>query len=192
MKPPTPNFSVVQVGVVFRSPPCNSRTAPPLQLNLQRGGIRLQAPIARTWPPARALPEKDLGVKLSRKCRSSWCVDSFLLYPTCYSVTLDTMIPPVKSLVRYDKEVLVSTSKKGASGKDKLAKSGLKKSLPPVDPKASAQSQTEDILNSILPPRYDAVLLRSLQLITSLSVQRMERRRAVVGAVRLIYSCHSS
>ena len=64
------------------------------------------------------------------------------------------MIPPVKSLVRYDKEVLVSTSKKGASGKDKLAKSGLKKSLPPVDPKASAQSQTEDILNSILPPRY--------------------------------------
>ena len=64
------------------------------------------------------------------------------------------MIPPVKSLVRYDKEVLVSTSKKAASGKDKLAKSGLKKSLPPVDPKASAQSQTEDILNSILPPRY--------------------------------------
>ena len=85
------------------------------------------------------------------------------MYPTCYSVTLDTMIPPVKSLDRYDKEVLVSTSKKGASGKDKLAKSGLKKSLPPVDPKASAQSQTEDILNSILPPRYDAVLLRSLQ-----------------------------
>ena len=102
------------------------------------------------------------------------------------------MIPPVKSLVRYDKEVFVSTSKKGASGKDKLAKSGLKKSLPPVDPKASAQSQTEDILNSILPPRYDAVLLRSLQLNTSLSVQRMEQRRAVVGAVRLIYSCHSS
>ena len=67
------------------------------------------------------------------------------------------MIPPVKSLVRYDKEVLVSTSKKGASGKDKLAKSGLKKSLPPVDPKASAQSQTEDILNSILPPRYVAM-----------------------------------
>jgi hypothetical protein len=64
------------------------------------------------------------------------------------------MIPPVKSLVRYDKEVLVSTSKKAISGKDKLAKSGLKKSLPPVDPKASAQSQTEDILNSILPPRY--------------------------------------
>ena len=69
------------------------------------------------------------------------------------------MIPPVKSLVRYDKEVLVSTSKKAASGKDKLAKSGLKKSLPPVDPKASAQSQTEDILNSILPPRYSAIVL---------------------------------
>ena len=26
-------------------------------------GIRLQAPIARTWPPARALPAKDFGLK---------------------------------------------------------------------------------------------------------------------------------
>jgi len=43
------------------------------------------------------------------------------------------MIPPVKSLVRYDKEVFVSTSKKGASGKDKLVLQQLSKFLTVVD-----------------------------------------------------------
>lgn len=59
------------------------------------------------------------------------------------------MIPPVKSLVKYDNPVLVSTSK--AKGKDKLAGKGGGK-LPPVDGKPNV-TQTEDILNSILPPR---------------------------------------
>ena len=49
------------------------------------------------------------------------------------------MIPPVNSLVRYDNPILVATSK-GKKGDG---------------PKApAAVSQTEDILNSILPPRY--------------------------------------
>ncbi len=153
---PTPLCVIIQVGVVFPSP-CNSRTAPPaVEFAAAASGSHRQSfALGRQRTAFRG---KDFCVIALANCRSSWCVDSFLLYPTCYSVTLDNMIPPVKSLVRYDKEVLVSTSKKGASGKDKLAKSGLKKSLPPVDPKASAQSQTEDILNSILPPRYDAVL----------------------------------
>ena len=48
------------------------------------------------------------------------------------------MIPPVNSLVRYDNPILVATSK-GKKGDG---------------PKApAAVSQTEDILNSILPPR---------------------------------------
>lgn len=48
------------------------------------------------------------------------------------------MIPPVNSLVRYDNPILVATSK-GKKGEG---------------PKApAAVSQTEDILNSILPPR---------------------------------------
>ena len=59
------------------------------------------------------------------------------------------MIPPVKSLVKYDNPVLVSTSKH--KGKDKLGQKGGKK-LPPVDGKPNV-TQTEDILNSILPPR---------------------------------------
>ena len=51
------------------------------------------------------------------------------------------MIPPVNSLVRYDNPILVATSK-GKKGDG---------------PKApAAVSQTEDILNSILPPRFSA------------------------------------
>lgn len=50
------------------------------------------------------------------------------------------MIPPVNSLVRYDNPVLVASTKtKKAGEKDKKA--------------APAATQTEDILNSILPPR---------------------------------------
>jgi len=70
-----------------------------------------------------------------------------------------TMIPPTVSLVKYDNPVLVSTS---GNGKKAAGKKGLgSEPLPPVvspSPKTSAaeakkQQQTEDILNSILPPR---------------------------------------
>merc|ERR1711865_974559 len=61
-----------------------------------------------------------------------------------------TMIPPHNSLVKYDNPVLVSTSKdKKGKGKDK-GKGGKK--LAPLDSKPQL-TQTEDILNSILPPR---------------------------------------
>lgn len=55
------------------------------------------------------------------------------------------MIPPHNSLVKYDNPVLVSTTG-NRSGK------GAKKAgqAPPVERQSS---QTEDILNSILPPR---------------------------------------
>ncbi|KAK9817993.1 hypothetical protein WJX72_005455 [[Myrmecia] bisecta] len=57
------------------------------------------------------------------------------------------MIPPLQSLVKYDNAVLVSSTK------DKLLeKSGKKAGKPGLDGKASV-TQTEDILNSILPPR---------------------------------------
>ena len=60
------------------------------------------------------------------------------------------MIPPHNSLVKYDNPVLVSTSKdKKGKGKDK-GKGGKK--LAPLDSKPQL-TQTEDILNSILPPR---------------------------------------
>ncbi|KAI9105940.1 axonemal dynein light chain-domain-containing protein [Phlyctochytrium arcticum] len=66
------------------------------------------------------------------------------------------MIQPTHSLVKYDNPVLVSRtdgSKKGADGSKKPLPSG-KKTLPPVDDKRpKTPSQTEDILNSILPPR---------------------------------------
>ena len=55
--------------------------------------------------------------------------------------------PPLSSLVKYDTPALLTTKeKKGAKG----AK-GAKK-LPPVETKQPL-TQTEDILNSILPPR---------------------------------------
>merc|ERR1712028_46291 len=54
-------------------------------------------------------------------------------------------IPPLQSLVKYDNPVLVN------SAKDKKSKKG---GLPPVvGADAKAPTQTEDILNSILPPR---------------------------------------
>merc|ERR1719324_1630599 len=55
------------------------------------------------------------------------------------------MIPPLHSLVKYDNPVLVN------SAKDKKSKKG---GLPPVvGADTKAPTQTEDILNSILPPR---------------------------------------
>ena len=58
------------------------------------------------------------------------------------------MIPPHNSLVKYNNPILVSTTnetKRKAKGK----KGG--KQLPPVSEKQV--TQTEDVLNSILPPR---------------------------------------
>ena len=75
----------------------------------------------------------------SRVCgRLSLKVSLFAYY-------LVRMIPPLQSLVKYDSPVLVSTNKdkKGAKGKGKL---------PPVETKPNL-TPTEDILNSILPPR---------------------------------------
>ena len=59
------------------------------------------------------------------------------------------MIPPVESLVKYDKPVLVSSSRDKAKGKKGSNAFG-------VDKKGKAL-QTEDILNAILPPRFDAL-----------------------------------
>jgi hypothetical protein len=54
------------------------------------------------------------------------------------------MIPPHSSLVKYDNPILVSTTKDGSNDgkKDKGGKKG-----------GGGSSNTEDILNSILPPR---------------------------------------
>ena len=57
------------------------------------------------------------------------------------------MIPPVESLVKYDKPVLVSSSREKDKAKGKKETVG-------VDSKGKAL-QTEDILNAILPPRCD-------------------------------------
>ena len=54
-----------------------------------------------------------------------------------------SMIPPHDSLVKYDNPILVSTTKEKGGKKKKNA-------LPPVERQST---QTEDILNSILPPR---------------------------------------
>merc|ERR1711918_97546 len=56
------------------------------------------------------------------------------------------MIPPLNSLVKYDNPVLVN------SASDKKSKGKGKAALPPVND-SKAPTQTEDILNSILPPR---------------------------------------
>jgi dynein light intermediate chain, axonemal len=54
------------------------------------------------------------------------------------------MIPPVNSLVKYDNPILVASTKGKKAADPKAA-------APKVPPGAT---QTEDILNSILPPRY--------------------------------------
>jgi hypothetical protein len=54
------------------------------------------------------------------------------------------MIPPVNSLVKYDNPILVASTKGKKAADPKAA-------APKVPP---AATQTEDILNSILPPRY--------------------------------------
>merc|ERR1711975_18816 len=59
---------------------------------------------------------------------------------------MGNMIPPLNSLVKYDNPVLVN------SARDKKGKGKGKQALPPVND-SKAPTQTEDILNSILPPR---------------------------------------
>ena len=59
--------------------------------------------------------------------------------------------PPLHSLVKYDTPSLLTTKSKAAK-KGAAAAKGGKKQLPPVEAKP-AVTQTEDILNSILPPR---------------------------------------
>lgn len=54
------------------------------------------------------------------------------------------MLPGSHSLVKYNTPLLVSTTKDSKGRK--------KKQLPPVNDKKT--TQTEDILNSILPPRF--------------------------------------
>jgi len=66
-------------------------------------------------------------------------------------ITSSSMIPPLHSLVKYDQPVLVSTTKEKNKVKSGLSKT-KKGSLPPVEQKPGL-TQTEDILNSILPPR---------------------------------------
>lgn len=72
------------------------------------------------------------------------------------------------SLVKYDTPLLVSEAKKKnktpllrsnskSSGKKNLPSVGKKQTLPPVENK-SPVTQTEDILNNILPPRYNNFL----------------------------------
>jgi hypothetical protein len=73
------------------------------------------------------------------------------------------MIPAThSSLVKYDNPVLISRSDKSkpaaaAKGAAPAPAAGTtsptKSKLPPVDDKKAAAAQTEDILNSILPPR---------------------------------------
>jgi dynein light intermediate chain len=77
------------------------------------------------------------------------------------------MIQTSASLVKYDNPVLVSRTDaaKGKVGGDaKKPPVGAPKKLPPVDDKGRPKtpSQTEDILNSILPPRYLFKSLKSL------------------------------
>ena len=58
--------------------------------------------------------------------------------------------PPLGSLVKYDTPSLLTTKGRGAQKGGAPGAKGGKKQLPPVEAKAQV---TEDILNSILPPR---------------------------------------
>jgi dynein light intermediate chain len=60
--------------------------------------------------------------------------------------------PPLHSLVKYDTPSLLTTKGKAGAKKGAAPAKGGKKQLPPVEAKPQV-TQTEDILNSILPPR---------------------------------------
>jgi hypothetical protein len=59
------------------------------------------------------------------------------------------MIPPHNSLVRYENPILVSSGKGAKSAAAKAGAAGKKET-----PGKSTLTPTEDILNSILPPRF--------------------------------------
>ncbi len=68
------------------------------------------------------------------------------------------MIQTSASLIKYDNPVLVSRTDASKTGSVRAADNKkAPKKLPPVEDKTRPKSptQTEDILNSILPPRYD-------------------------------------
>lgn len=77
----------------------------------------------------------------------AWCLAKVTKKKGVFGITKQeqVMIPPHNSLVKYDNPVLVSTT---GNRSGKAAKK--KGPAPPVDRQSS---QTEDILNSILPPR---------------------------------------
>ncbi|RHY05593.1 hypothetical protein DYB28_013575 [Aphanomyces astaci] len=72
----------------------------------------------------------------------------------------ERMLPPHTSLVKYDSPILISTTKDKKGGNaGKKAKGGGKSGETPADKAGipsianASSSQTEDILNSILPPK---------------------------------------
>ena len=69
-----------------------------------------------------------------------------------FALSAREMIPPVNSLVKYDNPILVASSK---------GKKDAKTAVPKAPP---AATQTEDILNSILPPRCETELTGNLKL----------------------------
>lgn len=68
-------------------------------------------------------------------------------------IFLNIMLPAQSSLVKYDNPILVSTTK-GKKGQINKVFKILYLKLPPVENKKEI-SQTAEILNSILPPRYN-------------------------------------
>ena len=88
---------------------------------------------------------------------SEMCIrDSADILPSCRSVQRAARGrmpgPPLHSLVKYDTPSLLTTKGRGAKKAGAPGAKGGKKQLPPVEAKAQV-TQTEDILNSILPPR---------------------------------------
>ncbi|OQR98924.1 sporangia induced 28 kDa inner dynein arm light chain [Achlya hypogyna] len=66
------------------------------------------------------------------------------------------MLPPHSSLVKYDSPILISTTKDKKAGSKKSKKDGADKAAAPggiPSIAAASSTQTEDILNSILPPK---------------------------------------
>ena len=95
-------------------------------------------------------PRRTLGSLFTKKERRL----TILLTPIfCRSaLALNMPGPPLHSLVKYDTPSLLTTKGRGAKKGGAPGAKGGKKQLPPVEAKPQV-TQTEDILNSILPPR---------------------------------------
>ena len=90
---------------------------------------------------------------------------------------------PLSSLVKYETPSLLTTKSKGAKG----AKGGKK--LPPVEAKQPL-TQTEDILNSILPPRYAPERLKRCSQCSSPACRASWPRdcaRALIASVQSVW-----